>query len=94
MTEGYFNQDYWILFEEPTEALEMSKLYGIGAFLPGYTLSGLKSWDDFVIRNSEGKLFTVPTVPAISQYVESLQLEINSSALVGDSRARPARRKT
>ena len=67
MTEGWFGDDYLILFEDQATALE--RAYGLNAALPGYRLVGLKSWDDFLVQDSGGEWFTVPTVPLAKEHL-------------------------
>jgi len=65
MTEGWYGDDYLVLFEEKAAALDQA--YGFGAALPGYRLVGLRSWDDFIVEDSSGARFTVPTVPLLKE---------------------------
>jgi len=68
MTEGWYGDDYLVLFEEQATALDRD--YGLSAALPGYRLVGLKGWDDFIVEDSTGARFTVPTVPLLHEHVE------------------------
>lgn len=67
MTEGWSGQDYLIWFEQRAAALHDA--YGLARRLPGYRLLGLRSWDDFIVADPQGRQFTVPTVPAVQAYL-------------------------
>ena len=73
MREGWAGDDYLILFEDD-ESEAASARYALPEWLPGYSLVGLRSWDDFIVHDQEGNLFTVPTVPAVAKYLESYHL--------------------
>jgi hypothetical protein len=62
MTEGWCNGRYLVLLEEH-EVEEATRAYLGGGALPGYTLVGLDSWDDLIVTDAAGAMFTVPTVP-------------------------------
>nr|CAP47819.1 putative integron gene cassette protein [uncultured bacterium] len=62
MIEGWNDDQYLILFDE-IESGEASERYRIDDALPGFTIVGLLGWDDFIVRNEQGRTFTVPTVP-------------------------------
>lgn len=85
MTEGWDEDDYWMLFERD-EAVSLGERYGLGTALPGLALVGLKGWDDFVVRDSGGGLFTVPTVPLDGEYLALLAAVPEAAALKQDSR--------
>src|SRR5262250_583966 len=82
MTEGWLDDDYMILFEERSSSLQ--EAYGLPDFLPDYQLVGLHGWDDFIVRNNQGVLFTVPTVPLLARYLRPLQKALNPRDLVAD----------
>ena len=63
MREGWCNDDYWALCGDQTEAEHLTALYGLAQYLPGYSIVGLKGWDDFIVVDGESQYFTVPTVP-------------------------------
>ena len=69
MREGWRKDDYLILFEE-SEIDAANVRYAISQFLPGYEIVGLWFWDDFVVRDSSGRTYTVPTVAPLSRYLE------------------------
>jgi hypothetical protein len=58
MKEGWLDDDYIILFEERSSSL--TEAYAIQDFLPSYKLVGLRGWDDFIVQDHRGVLFTVP----------------------------------
>ena len=73
MNEGWQNDDYFIIFTED-ESLAAMKAYGIDHHLPGYTLLGLRGWDDFIVINSSGVMFTIPTLPLDASYAAPFAL--------------------
>ena len=76
--EGWLGEDYLVLFDEPQRAA-MSDAYGIGDLLPGYRLIGLRGWDDFIVEDTHGHHFTVPTVPSIADHLKPFDLNRESS---------------
>lgn len=84
MNEGWLNDDYLIFFSE-AEIEDALKKYGISESLPGYVLLGLRGWDDFIVRDSSGKIYCVPTVPIDKQYLKEQELP-KSATLKADSR--------
>lgn len=62
MREGWIGDDYLILFEAG-EVQTATARYFFDELLPGYSLLGLHGWDDFIVDDNAGNLFTVPTVP-------------------------------
>jgi hypothetical protein len=63
MKEGWFNDDYWILCEDQSEAERITRQYGISQYLPGHFIVGLKGWDDFILCDNTEHYFMIPTVP-------------------------------
>jgi hypothetical protein len=63
MREGWCNDDYWSLCEDQKEAEQLTAIYGLADYLPGYFIVGLKGWDDFILCDREGEHFVVPTLP-------------------------------
>jgi hypothetical protein len=84
MTEGWSGDDYLILYSE-AERQSASERYGIAALLPGFTIIGLRSWDDFIVMDSEGAVFLVPTVPCDAAHLTEFHLPLNVE-IVGDTR--------
>ena len=85
MREGWYGDEYLILFDE-SEALSASERYDTTQLLPGYRVVGLRGWDDFILQDSNGATYTVPTLPAIPAYLEPYGLPPTGSALILDDR--------
>jgi hypothetical protein len=66
MNEGW--DDYLILFDE-LEVATMTERYALSQFLPGYQVLGLRGWDDFIVCDSQGRTFSIPTVPLELKYL-------------------------
>lgn len=62
MNEGWQSDDYLILLTQDESANAMPA-YGFDQYLPGYTLVGLRGWDDFIVIDRAGVMLTLPTVP-------------------------------
>lgn len=62
MNEGWLNDEYMVLFTE-AESVSASSKYKLSQYLPGYTLVGLRSWDDFIVISSAGAMCSLPTIP-------------------------------
>ncbi len=86
MTEGWYGDDYLVLFEERAPALE--RAYGLSATLPGYRLVGLRSWDDFIVEDPTGGRFTVPTVPLLPKHLAPFTVPENPSRPEPDANVR------
>lgn len=84
MDEGWINEEYVVLFGEETSSL--NEAYAAGEFLPSYTLVGLLSWNDFIVADSNGRLFTVPTVPLVNTLVRPFELELAQNQFIFDER--------
>ena len=82
MKEGWLDDDYVILFEEKSSSLH--EAYALTDFLPGYRLVGLRGWDDFMVEDNRGVLFTVPTVPLSQSQLRQLEMELTHADLVAD----------
>ncbi len=85
MQEGWYGDEYLVLFDA-SEAPRASVRYDIDRSLPGYEVLGLRGWDDLIVRDPAGVLFTVPTVPAVPSYLEPFQLPESGTVLKGDPR--------
>ena len=70
MNEGWFEDDYFVLFFE-SERLAASDRYGISATLPGYTIVGLRGWDDLIVQDTNDGSYAVPGVPLEAQYLST-----------------------
>ena len=85
MREGWHDEDYLVLLSDQ-ESLSASREYGMPGYLPGYQILGLRSWDDFIVRDASGDVFTVPTVPMDPQYLAAWTLPPDSALLKPDLR--------
>jgi hypothetical protein len=85
MNEGWLGDDYLILFDEG-EVVSASARYAISQLLPGYQVLGLRGWDDFILRDSGEKTYSVPTVPSDPKYVSPFQLREVDPSLRPDPR--------
>ncbi len=68
MTEGWFGDEYLISFNA-AEIASASDRYSISRFIPGYQLIGLRGWDDLIVKDSVGLVYTVPSVPMDSGFL-------------------------
>lgn len=82
MVEGWAGEDHFVVFDSD-ESQERTRVYKLDEYLPGYHIVGLKGWDEFVVLNSKGEAFTVPTVPLHEQYLSPCVLP---SGLAPDER--------
>jgi hypothetical protein len=73
LQEGWHGDDYIILFNEP-EMVQVSAGYGIAEFLSGHVIVGLRGWDDFIVRDERGSMFSIPTVPLEAMYLSPFSL--------------------
>lgn len=85
MREGWCSDDYLILFED-SEVVPTSDRYEITQLLPGFKVIGLRGWDDFILQDSKGATYSVPTVPAVLKYLEPYALPPSGSTLEPDAR--------
>jgi hypothetical protein len=83
MVEGWLADQYVVLFEQ-SEWSQITERYGLAEFLGGYSIEGLLGWDDFILRDLQGKRFHVPTVPLIPDHVQALDRTIEIRDLVAD----------
>jgi len=84
MIEGWYGDDYLVLFEADARAIE--KTYDLANYLPHHRLLGLKSWDDFIVEDKDGNRFTVPTIPLSPQHLKAYSLGDVRANLVPDER--------
>jgi len=87
MTEGWQGDDYLILFDD-ADVVAFSQRYGLASCVPGYEIIGLRGWDDFIVRNRQGELFSIPTVPLDAKYLVPLTLKLDARHLKADDRFR------
>jgi hypothetical protein len=85
MREGWHDEDYLVLMTDQ-ECSDASRGYEIQKYLPGYRIVGLRGWDDFIVRDASGGVFTVPTVPMDPQYLAAWTLPADSALLTPDLR--------
>lgn len=78
MNEGWLNDEYLALFSE-AESASISSKYKLPQYLPGYTIVGLRGWDDFIIISSTGTMCSLPTMPLDPTMVVPFSLPENSS---------------
>jgi hypothetical protein len=83
--QGWYGDDYLILFND-SEASAASDSYAISQVLPGFKVIGLRGWDDFILQDSNGATFSVPTVPAIPAHLSPYALPPAGSTLAPDDR--------
>jgi hypothetical protein len=85
MKEGWLDDDYLILFDG-AEVAAVTAGYGIEKYLAGFSIIGLRGWDDFIVADQSGKTFTVPSVPLLEKDMQPFQHPVNVSALKADTR--------
>jgi hypothetical protein len=71
MNEGWYQDQYFILFT-PGEAAAATERYSIESMLPAFAVVGMRGWDDFILRDAFGTLFTAPTVPLLKDHLEPI----------------------
>jgi hypothetical protein len=85
MLEGWHGDDYLILFDESEISLATDR-YAILQSLPGFKLLGLRSWDDFIVENTTGQTYSVPTVPLDSELLSPFSGPQEKTILSADKR--------
>jgi hypothetical protein len=85
MREGWLGDEYKILFSEE-EAPDISARYGIESMLPGYKITGLLGWDDFLVEDQRGDFFRVPTLPCVTAQLTPFHLPSVVDELITDDR--------
>jgi hypothetical protein len=83
--EGWLDEDYLVLLSDH-ESSDASRKYGIHGYLPGYRILGLRGWDDFIVRDATGCVYTVPSVPMASRYLSAWTVPADSELLKPDLR--------
>jgi hypothetical protein len=83
MNEGWLDDDYLILFDE-TEVASATDRYAISQLFPGYQVLGLRGWDDFILRDSEGRTYSLPTVPMDPEYISPFPVPGTGVKLAAD----------
>ena len=85
MREGWCGDEYLILFDKDADRFHGD--YGLALTLPGYRLVGLRAWDDFIVEDSLGARFTIPTVPTDLTYIAPFVMP-EGAALQPDDKVR------
>ena len=85
MTEGWSGDDYLILFAESERAAAEGR-YEFSTQLPGFRLVGLRGWDEFIVQDTSGRTFRIPTVPLDLQYLAPYGEAGLKATLTPDSR--------
>ena len=85
MYEGWVGDDYLVLFSE-SEIAAANDRYGFEKLLPGFRVLGLRGWDDFIVQDSAGKCFSIPTVPVDPRYLESFRIPDPKTEVAPDLR--------
>jgi len=85
MREGWFEDDYLILFADG-EIPAVSDRYAISKWLPGYEVVGLRGWDDFIVRDSRGRTYSVPAVGPDLKHASPFAFPNDRTSLKGDDR--------
>lgn len=85
MIQGWHDENYINLFDA-SESQQLGRLYALSDSFADYQLTGLVGWDDFILCDGRGRLFRVPTVPAVVENMKPLGFEIDFSKVVSDTR--------
>ena len=86
MHKGWCNNDYWSLCEDKAEVEQFTTLYGLAEYLPGYSIVGLKGWDNFILADQEDRYFLVPTVPLEQASLDAFSFPAAPMRLESDPR--------
>jgi hypothetical protein len=86
MKDGWYNDDYYVLYEDQEEARLATARYRLQDYLPAYSIVGLKGWDDFILCDLQSIYYTVPTVPLIREDLKPFSFPAEPLKLVGDQR--------
>ena len=84
MKEGRLGDEYLILFAEG-ETASATERYQLEAWLPGFVLVGIRSWDDLIVRDVGGRTYTIPSVPLDQKHLAPFSLP-QSPSLDADDR--------
>jgi hypothetical protein len=87
MNEGWVVEEYLILSAE-SELAAMSERYAFSQMLPGFQLLGLRGWDDFIVRDSAGRTYSIPTVPPDLKHLSPFEIPELPNDLQPDARFR------
>lgn len=84
MVTGWHGDEHLILFEEPLEAIEMTRRYGVDDRIPEHTLIGLRGWDDFILMSPDQRQKIAPTVPLTVDGMAEWEIPNDLSSLEPD----------
>jgi hypothetical protein len=90
MREGWHGDDYLILFDE-VEIAAASDRYQIFQMLPGYQIVGLRGWDDFIVQDTAGHTYSIPTVVPDLQHLSPFVPPNDRTVLKSDREIRRSR---
>jgi hypothetical protein len=85
MREGWSSDEYLILFDKEGITAATDR-YQISQFLPGFEAIGLHGRDDFLVRDSAGLVYSVPTVAMTRQHLEGFTMPSRDEVLETDVR--------
>ena len=85
MREGWHGEDYLVLFDE-SELAAASDRYEMVRLLPGFVILGLRSWDDFIVRDTNGETYSVPTLPVGTEHLSPFSVPSRETVLQSDGR--------
>lgn len=80
MQEGWLDEKYISLFSQE-ESIAATLEYQLHEHIPGFKALGLLSWDDFLVMDSNGVMYTIPTVPLDPSYLSPYSLDLGSPLL-------------
>jgi hypothetical protein len=86
MKDGWYNDEFFALYESKEEAERATARYRLSDYLPGFLIVGLKFWDDFILCDSEGRYHTVPTVPLVREEMRAYSFPAESLKLRADAK--------
>lgn len=87
MVEGWIEDDYVILFAD-AEIAGASLRYDIASAIAGFEIVGVRSWDHFIVRDTDGKTYLVPVVPMDQRCLSTFDQHLTEGDLRGDDRFR------
>jgi hypothetical protein len=85
MREGWHHDEYLMLLGS-TEVHPVSGQYAITRWLPGYRMIGVRGWDELLVQDQAGRVFSVPAIPIRAEHLEPFDLPPPDAELVPDSR--------
>jgi hypothetical protein len=85
MVEGWFRDEYYVLFGV-NEVAAASARYSVRRWIPGYEVIGLRGWDDLLLQDATGQVFTAPCVPIAVHYASHVSALPQAEALSKDAR--------